>query len=385
MMFKFHYLKQLFHISTLCLIISLLAACKGGDSRINIAPEGDTIPLTYARNLTLIKGDGYVKAELRNPWDTTKNLHTYIMIPDSLPIPENLPEGTVVRTPLKNSIVYSSVHQSLIDELGALEAISGVMDVSYVRDRKMLQKIEAGEVEDCGSNTVPNLERIVKMNPDGILISPYEDSGSYGKLGQLGIPLIECADYMEYTPLGRAEWIKFYGLLYGKSQEADLIFQNTEKEYNSLKNRAANLSAKPKVLTDLLYGQSWSMPGAESSMGIFIIDAGGVNPFTDYKGKSNVQVSAEQVLHKMGDADIWLLRYWQDSEKTKKELADDNPVYSHFKPFNEDKIWGCNTKDVAFYEDVPFHPQWLLAELITLFHPEVDSINVSKRFFTPLN
>jgi iron complex transport system substrate-binding protein len=100
------------------------------------------------------------------------------------------------------------------------------------------------------------MERIIQLNPDAILLSPYENSGNYGKLGQMGIPLVECADYMEGSPLGRTEWMKFYGILFGTEAHANGMFDNIEKEYKRLTALTDTVSYRPKVMIDRLYGNS---------------------------------------------------------------------------------------------------------------------------------
>lgn len=372
-------------IYLLLLLLPLLQSCGGGSGNNACSAAGDTLKLSYAEHLTLEQHDGYVTAKVRNPWDTTKTLHTYVLVPDSLDMPTQLPEGTVIRVPLKKALVYSSVHQSLVDEFGAADAIKGICDVQYVLNDRLIERINQGDVADCGSSYTPNLEKIIQLSPDAVLLSPYENSGTYGKLGELGIPLVECADYMESSPLARAEWMKFYGMLFGKTDVAMSLFGNIEGEYNSLKALAADVSTRPKVIIDKLYGNTWYVPRNGSTMGTYIRDAGGVNPFSYIEGTGSVGLSGEQVLHDGGDADIWLLRYAQGTDKTVGELAADNAIYPMFNPAKTGAVYGCNTEKVAYYEEAPFHPHWLLRDLIAVFHPELlGDDDTAHRYFTPL-
>lgn len=362
-------------------VLPLLASCKGGNAHI-IAEEGDTIKMKYARNISLVRHDGFTVASVRNPWDTTRVLHTYLLVPDSVELPSSLPEGTLVRTPMKRALIYSSVHNSLVSELGAIDAIKGVCDARYIHQRDLSERIASGEVVDCGIGTSPDIERIINMSPDGIMLSPFENSGTYGKVGQLGIPIIECADYMETTPLARAEWMRFYGMLFGKEDEAQKMFEATESEYNALK-RSVAAASRPKVIIDRLYGQVWYVPSANSTMGTFIKDAGGENPFESYDRSGSVGLAGEEVLYRASDADIWLVRYSQATDKTLSELAADNAIYPQFKALKEGRVFGCNTTGIYFYEEVPFHPQWLLNDLITIFHDGNGDINAT-RYFTKM-
>lgn len=144
--------------------------------------SGDTIPLRYADNLTLVNYPDYTIATLRNPWDTLKTLHTYILVPASQPLPVHLPEGTIVRTPLRKSVIYSSVHCSLMDKLGAAGSIGGVCDLKYIKLPVIQDGYRNGTVTDCGDGMNPDMEKIIDLHPDAILLSPFENSGGYGRV-----------------------------------------------------------------------------------------------------------------------------------------------------------------------------------------------------------
>lgn len=364
-------------------VLSLLFSCKSGNARFS-GDGGDTIPMSYAVNLSMVDFDGYTRVDVRNPWDTTRTLHTYLLVPAADAMPESLPEGTVIRTPLKSSVIYSSVHNSLVTELGADSAISGICDVQYIHQPRLVERIKSGDIADCGNSMTPNIERIIELRPEAILLSPFENSGGYGKLSQLGIPIVECADYMETSPLGRAEWMKFYGRLFGAELLADSLFDSTETAYLAIKHLADSAASRPAVLMDRMFGAVWNLPGAYSTMGRFIEDAGGTNPFCEYKISGSTPLAPEQVLYKAGDADIWLIRYSQKDDMTLSQLADDNAIYSKFAPFTNNNVYGCNTSVNYFYEEIPFHPQWLLGEFVAIIHPELAADSLSPRYFKKL-
>ncbi len=188
---------------------------------------------------------------------------------------------------------------------------------------------------------------------------------------------------MEISPLARAEWMRFYGMLFGREEYSDILFGQTVKEYNELAALVDTVSYRPKVLIDRLYGQSWYVPGAVSTMGRFIEDAGGANPFDEYRRSGSIGLSAEEVLYKAQDADVWAIRYSQPADKSMDELGRDNAIYREFDAFKNKRVYGCNTRNVRFYEEVPFHPQWLLNDLIVLCHPELSQVK-GNRYFTEL-
>lgn len=229
----------------------LLSACSGRGKALPASTEGDTLSLRYAENLTLVDYPGYTVATLRNPWDTLKTLHTYILVPKSNDLPDNLPAGTVVRTPLTKAVVYSSVHCGLLHELGAGNAIGGVCDLKYIKLPELHKAVNQGRIADCGDGMNPDMERIIDLHPDAILLSPFENSGGYGRVEKLGTPIIECADYMETSALGRAEWMRFYGRLFGTVLQADSLFAHVDSSYNRLKHRAALSSVRLSVVCEL--------------------------------------------------------------------------------------------------------------------------------------
>lgn len=341
--------------------------------------------MSYAVNLAMVDFDGYTRVDVRNPWDTTRTLHTYLLVPAAADMPAALPEGTVIRTPLKSSVIYSSVHNSLVVELGADSAISGICDVQYIHQPQLVERIKSGDIADCGNSMTPNIERIIELRPDAILLSPFENSGGYGKLAQLGVPIVECADYMETSPLGRAEWMKFYGRLFGAESLADSLFDSTETAYLAIKHLADSAATRPEVLMDRMFGAVWNVPGAYSTMGRFIEDAGGANPFCEYKVSGSTPLAPEQVLYKAGDARVWLIRYAQNDDMTLSQLAADNAIYGKFAPFINNNVYGCNTSVSYFYEDIPFHPHWLLGEFVAIIHPELAADSLSPRYFKKLN
>lgn len=372
-------MKQL-HLILLSLFI-LLSAC-GTRSLKGDLQAGDTLSLHYAQNLTLIKYEGYTKAVLRNPWDTTTILQTYILLPKDAK-PDSLPEGVILKTPVSNALVYSSVHCSLLCELGAEKQIGGVCDAEYIYKPELKDRLAKGTLANCGNSMSPSFEKIIQLHPEGIFLSPYENNNGYGKLDNLNIPIILCADYMETSPLGRAEWMKFYGLLFGQEAQANATFHEIENHYSSLKEKAQACSTRPKVLSDTRYGGVWYMPAGQSTMGRMYEDAGAQNPFGYLKQSGSAPLSAEQVLEKAHDADFWIMKYNQENEKTLQQLLSEDAIYKQFKPYKEGNVYGSNTRTSMFYEETPYHPDLLLADLIQIFHPELQ-LQETMRYFKKL-
>lgn len=371
-------------LSVSFLVVLLLSSCGGRSKTAFVLAAGDTIPLRYADNLTLITYPDYTVATLRNPWDTLKILHTYILVPSSQSLPAHLPEGTVVRTPLRKSLVYSSVHCSLMDELGVASSIGGVCDLKYIKLPAVEDGCRRGTIVDCGDGMNPDMEKIIDLHPDAILLSPFENSGGYGRIEKLNIPIIECADYMETSALGRAEWMRFYGLLWGVASETDSLFTEVDNSYEQLKRRAMLSSVSLSVVSELKSGSAWYVPGGRSTTGRLFDDACGRYVFAEDKHSGSIPLAFETVFDKAGDADVWLIKYNRDRDMTYSDMEADYIGYTGFKAFITRNIYGCNTAKVPFYEETPFRPDYLLADLIQILHPEIGDLG-GLRYFCKLN
>ena len=344
--------------------------------------EGDTLQLKYADHLTIVRCEDYISVQLADPWNEGNVLHTYLLVPKKKELPDCLPEGTVVRTPLRRAVVSTSVHCGLINSFGASASIAGVCDRQYIHLPFVDKGIKEGRIADCGSALSPALEHIVETDPDAIFLSPFQNSGGYGRLEKLNIPIIETADYMETSPLGRAEWMRFYGLLFGQEQEADSIFRSVEKEYQRLCRLAQTATSHPTVLMDKQTGSVWYVPGGNSTIGHLIVDANTVYPWADDTHSGSLELPFEGVLGNAAEADIWFFRYNAPKPITKEQLLSEHRGYDQFRAYQSGQVYGCNTATSAFYEETPFAPQRLLLDFITIAHPELQL--GTPRYFHPI-
>lgn len=364
-------------------IITALMSCQSGFQASSEAEGG--IEMKYATMISLKKGDGYTAAEFKNPWDSTKVLHRYVLVPKDAEMPANLPDGDIIRTPISNMLCYVSVHSSLFNELGALDAIGAVGDSKYMYIDKLQEDIKSGKVKECGASKAINVEQIIDVSPDAVIISAMEDNASYAKLLNVGIPVIECADYMETGPLERAEWMRFYGMLVDKKEKADSIFSQIETEYNELKEKVKDLPNKPTVLDGKKLNSAWYVAGNKSTTGQLITDAGGKYIFTDETSNGSVPYSPEVVLDRGIDADIWMLKYYKDDKLTLKDIENDWFGYSKLKAFKDKRIYAVNLDKTDFYMVTPFHPEVLLREYVSFFHPEVMPEGYTTKYYEIIN
>lgn len=347
---------------------------------------GDTIALRYAQQLSLIQYKGYVQATLANPWKEDAVLHSYVLVPkgrvgDSLLQHDaqlQAMEATVVRTPIVHAVVFTTSHCSLLYDLHAQQALSGVCDLAYinlpdVQRRAKLRPKDTAAVVDCGSSMQPDVERIMQLHPEVLLVSPFEQSGGFGKLATLNIPIIETADYMETSALGRAEWMKFYGLLFGRALQANALFAQVDSNYHALMAKAQQTREKVSAFTERKMGSVWYVPGGRSTIAQLLRDARVTYPFADDTHSGSLALSFETVLNEAGNSDIWLIKY-NHHPNTRQALLAEEAGYAQFKAFQRGKVFGCDCAAVPYYEEVDFHPDRLLNDILQIAHPTLNGL-----------
>ena len=444
------------------LALLVLTACQGGKTTAGEAEEGDTLKMKYAKLLTIVKyGEKgtassdkdaedaeyqYAEVNVANPWKAGTLLHRYILIPKGeegdktvtrLALQRTSGMGCTtdtVRTPVERSAVFIAPHCQLMYELGCQQAIRGVCDLNYINipdvrkraasagkassgnassENASSGKASSGNasaqnsIVDCGSSMAPDIERIIALKPEAILVSPFENSGGYGKLDKLHIPIIEAADYMESSPLGRAEWMKFYGMLFGQDKnisttvagkalttvagkalttvagkaseatlpascelKADSLFAKIEKEYLKLKAEAGKLPKGLSILTERKTGNVWYVPGGQSTIGILLKDANARYIFSDDKHSGSLPMSPEQILAKGKQVDVWAFKYFGGAPLSQVQLLQEYDGYKALAAFNRGNIYQVDTSTVPYFELTSFHPELLLREFIILAHGE---------------
>ena len=436
------------------LALLVLTACQGGKTTAGEAEEGDTLKMKYAKLLTIVKyGEKgtastdkdaedaeyqYAEVNVANPWKAGTLLHRYILIPKGeegdktvtrLALQRTSGMGCTtdtVRTPVERSAVFIAPHCQLMYELGCQQAIRGVCDLNYINIPDVRKRAaSAGKassgnassgnassgnassgnasaqnsIVDCGSSMAPDIERIIALKPEAILVSPFENSGGYGKLDKLHIPIIEAADYMESSPLGRAEWMKFYGMLFGQDKnisttvagkalttvagkaseatlpascelKADSLFAKIEKEYLKLKAEAGKLPKGLSILTERKTGNVWYVPGGQSTIGILLKDANARYIFSDDKHSGSLPMSPEQILAKGSQVDVWAFKYFGGVPLSQVQLLQEYDGYKALAAFSRGNIYQVDTSTVPYFELTSFHPELLLREFIILAHGE---------------
>ena len=332
---------------------------------------GEIVELKYATLLSIEQRDGYRLVIVKDPWNAHSVLHKYALIDHDAAKPADIDDRTtVLRVPLRRMCVATSVHAGLMDKLGALGSVKSVCEGKYIFNTAIKEALRTGDIKDVGSGLNPSVEMIAQLETDALLMSPFEGA-SYGLLEKTGIPIIECADYMERSALGRAEWMRFYGILAGKEREVDSLFREIVENYEELTALAATATTRPKLLTDMLNGNIWYVPGGGSIYGTLYRDAGADFSIADDGVSGSQPLSAEKVLTAAKDADVWIIKYSRPEDYTIAELKGENALYNQLAPLHSGRVFGCNALKVPFYEEAPFRPDLLLRDIVCILHPEL--------------
>lgn len=364
---------------SLLAILGILGFTQCSNSSRNSFGHGDALDLKYAELLQMEELDkGRVLCRILDPWRSERVMMQYLLVPktdadwneaEEASCQQKYGESCVLRTPLERATITASCHAWLLSQLDALDNIAIMCDTVFVNAQNIKQWMRGtkrnGEAQilDAGTTTKPNVEVLIAGKTDALWISPYENS-TLGNLDKLAVPIIYCAEYMETSPLARAEWMKFYGRLVGRAEKADLLFEAVDERYQKLSKSVHN---GKKILVDLPYGATWYVPGGCSTSARLYEDAGYVYPWSEDTHSGSLSLSKEAVLAKAQDCDIWCIRYMDPNrDLTLEDFKSQNTFFEQFKAAQEGNVWGCNTAYSDFFDVTPFRPDSLLESFIQL-------------------
>ena len=376
----FHKCLSLFiFVSQCCIIIFSVTGCTRKGYVAIDCPEGDTLT-HHAHLLTLIDyKNGVIEAELYNAWNDKVEPIRYLLV-DSGVQEDNIPfihGAKIIKVPINSALVFSSVHTTPLEEIGAGNIIKGIADAEYFHSHFIQNELQKGRIKNVGNSLSPSLESIIELTPDVALVSPYENSG-HGILDKAGTEVIDMADYMESTPLARAEWIKFLGVLTGKRHVADSIFNKVEIDYKNIADSKSYQEHKYSVLTETPVGNIWYQPGGQSYFGALIQDAGGKTLFSDDNKTGSIQLDVETVIEKAQNAEIWIIK--SSGPLSKSDLLEAIPMAKEIPAFKQNNVWYVNTSLTDFYDTLAFHPEKILEDFSKIFQP-ADNESTETKFY----
>ncbi|MFS4417061.1 ABC transporter substrate-binding protein [Maribacter sp. 2307ULW6-5] len=374
-------------ISCLALLFSM-ASCREAAPK-NGAQEGTPGPMAHALGFQLDNSGPYPVLAVTRPWPNAKKTFRYAFIPkDSMAGHDHAAAqyDAVVGTPVENLVVTSTTHIPALEALGGLTRLKGFPDTKYISSMPARELIAKGDIKELGQNERLNVEMVLELRPDAVVgFAMDANNASYELLSKAGIPVLYNGDWTEQTPLGKAEWIKFFGVLLGKEDQADRIFKDISANYRHIKELAKEAKGMPTVLSGALYKDVWYLPAGESWAAQFIRDANARYLWEDTQGTGSLSLSLESVLEKGREAEFWIS---PSQFKSYAGMAEANEHYQQFGAFHSKNIHTFSatvgpTGGLLFYELGPQRPDMILKDLVHIFHPELLP-DYQPFFFKPL-
>ena len=308
--------------------------------------------------------------EIFLPWDSLQAAKKFYLFDESTDY-EYVPEdGTIIKTPVKSMVCLSATHLSFADALGLLSKITGVLSAGFVVSQEFQNLVKSGAIKEIGISDHFKLEQLIALHPEIVMVSPQAGQG-FEPLINAGMNVVPNGDYLETTPLGQAEWIKFMGVFFKKENEANLIFDSIKTAYNNLKILTENVKYRPTVLSGKQYGGFWDLPGGKSFVAQFFHDAGARYIYENNPETGSHTLDFESVYAMGIDADFWRFLVYSNDDFTLESLRNEDLRYTDFKAYKENKVLVCNTLNKPFYQKGLLEPQIILADLIKIFHPEL--------------
>ena len=360
-----------------CLIF--FCSCFSGPERRKLAgKQGDLRPTAYATGFTIQQIGPLQKLTVIDPWQkSSNNIFEYYLVKKGDPVPAELQAKQIFFTPVKNVVCLSTTHIGFLGALEETTSVSGLSGTAYLTNRELKKGVAENRIREVGNEQGLNYEMIVQLKPDVVFAYGVgsEINAQINKLRDLGIPVVLVGEYLEKSPLAKAEWIKFFGTFYNKTQQADSIFGQIKSNYEAIKSVVANESEKPSVLTGLPFKDTWWIAGGQSNLAMLIQDAGGQFLWKENQSAEAFPVSLEEVFLRAAKADWWINC---GSVQNLEELISFDPRFSELPAVKGLHIFNNNLRSTPgggndYWESGVVHPDLILSDLVKIFHPKLRS------------
>jgi len=352
----------------------ILVGCKKNETTAVTETKAAQNYIEYASGLSIVKHEGYSVVTVSNPWPNANKNFTYVLIEKDAEIPDSLQSYTTIKVPLESIVVTSTTNIPFLEMLDIENKLTGFPHTDYVSSEKTRALIDKGVVKNVGQNEKLNIEQLIELSPQLIVTFGIDNNNPMlDNLKKSGLNVLIQADWMEHSPLGKAEWIKLYGALFGKEEKAKELFDKIVTSYNQAKKLVAEKPASATVLYGSMYEDVWYVAKGESWVAQFMKDAQGDYLWADLKGTGSEGLSFEKVLDKAKSANFWIAT---GSVRTLDELTKKNPHYSEFDAFKNKTIYTFEGKlgatgGTVYYETSPSRPDLVLKDYIKIFYPDL--------------
>jgi len=350
------------------LIISYsFISCKEKKSK-TILNKNTKNTVEYAKGFDIITDGNQKKLIIKRPYQNAKKNYTYILS-NKTDINKN-----TLKVPVNSIVVTSTTHISMLEQINAEKYLVGFPKTKFISSKKTRKLINQDKITELGNEQTINTEKLLELAPELVIGFGLNDSNkAYKTIANNGIPVIYNGDWLEETPLGRAEWIKFFGVLFNKEKEADSIFNVIKNNYLSVKKIASTAKTKPTIMSGSLFKDVWYAPAGKSFIASYFNDANTNYLWLNTKGAASLNLSIESVLDKAVDADYWI---GCGLYETKENMLNSNQYYSSFNSFKENNVYTYaadkgETGGIIYFETSPTRPDLVLKDIIKITHPTI--------------
>lgn len=352
----------------------VLTGCKKNETTETVKTETAKNSIEYASGLSIVKYDDYSVVTVSNPWPNSNKDFKYILKEKDAKVPDSLQTFTTIQVPLESIVVTSTTNIPFLEMLEVENKLVGFPHTDYISSEKTRALIDKGSVKNVGQNEKLNIEQLIELSPNLIVTFGVDNNNpTLDNLKKSGLNVLIQGDWMEQSPLGKAEWIKLYGALFGKEDKAKELFDKIVQSYDQAKKLAAEKTAGSTVLYGSMYEDVWYVAKGNSWVAEFMKDAHANYLWADLKGTGSEGLSFEKVLDKAKTANVWIA---SGSFKSLDELQKANPHYGEFDAFKNKNVYSFEGKlgatgGTVYYELAPSRPDLVLKDYIKIFHPDL--------------
>ncbi|MCY2688173.1 ABC transporter substrate-binding protein [Salinimicrobium sp. TH3] len=358
------------------LIFAAFLACKSDkeEKKPILTREGEEVEVKYASGLNIVDFGDHMIITVENPWPNADRTYRYLLAEEGADVPQDIKFDERIKIPVEKIVVTSTTHIPSLEILEAEKLLIGFPGLDYISSEKTRKLISEGKIKEIGKNEALNTESLLDLKPDVVIGFSIDGSNkSFNTLQKSGIPVVFNADWTESSPLGKVEWIKFFGAFLGKMEAANAFFEEVEKEYLAARELAKEAKETPTVVAGAMYKDQWYLPAGNSWQALFIKDANANYLFGQTEGTGSLSLSFETVLAEAAHADFWV---GPAQFTSYEELRNASQHYTRFEAFKNQNIYTFasekgETGGVVFYELAPMRPDLVLKDLISIFHPQL--------------
>lgn len=357
-----------FHLFAFC--IGLLVSCNKIPQTTQII-DGEKVPLTYATGFQIIETDSFTVVIVNNPWKEGEAYEKYYLVKD---IATNTPiDGCKIKVPIESLMINSATYLGSLEMLDELGKVKGVCNANYIYNPTILNGVNNGSIQDLGDSFNLDIENLLLLNAQAIMTTAYNaDDANSKRMKQAGLNIIYNIEWQEPSILGRAEWIKFIGVFFDKSEKADSIFNDVEQKYLEAKQIALQANQRPTIFSGQDYRGTWSFAGGKSYTAQLFRDANAFYYYENDSTATSIPSTIEQALINFSENNIWI----GTQEASLKALSESNSKYRLFKAFKEGNVYNMNKRMNSnggndYWEGAVVRPDLLLKDMIKVCHPEL--------------